>query len=111
MHHTINHLELFRYYRMDSLAAEGLRRFLAQLLETYIQEGQGVPVIITLSKPEFENLAQAYHDLLIGYKHPRINSLNWRWRTQDRTLTKLKNIFVDWNPVDKNAMSSIYENS
>ena len=108
MAQTINALNLFKFYRIDSLAAETLRRFLAQILETYIQEGN-TPIIINLDKIEFENLAQTYNDLLIGYRHPRIDSVSWRWRNSDATLQKLKMIFPQWQTADENPLPSLYE--
>lgn len=103
MSKTIHSIDIFRYYRIDVSAAETLRRFVSQILETYMDEGD-VPIILSLTKTEFENLAQAYNDLLIGYRHPRINSMQWNFRIRDRTLTKLAAVFPCWQTVE-----SIYQ--
>lgn len=97
---TISSLDIFRYYRIDVVAAGSLRTFLSQILETYLDEGS-TPMVISLTKTEFEAMSQAYHDLLVGYKHPRVDSMCWRWRCQDRTLRKLKSTFPSWQTVDE----------
>lgn len=98
MVNSINKFELFRFYKIESFAAETLRVLMSQLLETYIDAGN-CTVLVTLDKKQFDNLAQAYRDICTGYKHPRSNSLSASFRANDATLKKLASIFPHWNAV------------
>ena len=89
----------FGYYLIDDSAVYVLRKFLSQLLETALEESSA-PMIISLSQSEFDALATAYHDLLIGYRHPRQDSMAFRFRQNDATLAKLKEIFPKWKTCD-----------
>lgn len=117
-HQTINHLNLFSYYKIERFAAEHLRVLLSQLLETYMEHGDCV-VLLSLKVDNFKTLAQAYCDILTGYRHPRKDSLTWRYRTTDRTLRKLAAIFPelahaeqsprDFMPSEKHDCQSLNE--
>lgn len=85
----------YSYFLIDDSAASMLRRFLSQILETTLEEGS-TPMILSLSKTEFDALATAYHDLLVGYRHPRQDSMALRFREQDETLQKLKKLYPQW---------------
>lgn len=91
---TINHLELFSYYRIERISADYLRMLLAQLLETWLDQGDSM-VFLQLGKSEASALAQAYHDLLIGYKHPRRDSYSWQYLVNDPTLARLRARFPE----------------
>lgn len=100
-HSTINHLDIFKFYRLEIFAASTLRMLVRQLLETYIDEGT-CTALISLDKAQFEKLAQAYRDLCIGYKHPRQNSMSAHFSPDDETLMKLCRIFPSWDAEGKN---------
>lgn len=85
----------YSYFLIDDSAASKLRRFLSQILETTLEEGS-TPMILTLTKTEFDSLATAYHDLLVGYRHPRQDSMAFRFREQDETVQKLKKLYPQW---------------
>lgn len=89
----------FSYFLIDDSAASLLRHFLSQILETTLEEGS-TPIILSLSKTEFDALATAYHDLLVGYRHPRQDSMAFRFREQDETLQKLKKLYPQWLTCD-----------
>lgn len=92
---TINGFDFFKYYRLEDFAAGALRQLVQQLLETYIDQGNCV-ALVDIDKNQFKNLAQAYKDLLTGYKHPRVNSLSWHYSPNDPTLRKLLLFFPEW---------------
>lgn len=89
----------YSYFLIDDSAAYVLRKFLSQLLETTLEDSS-TPMIISLSQSEFDAIATAYHDLLIGYRHPRQDSAAFRFRENDETLLKLKQIFPNWKTCD-----------
>lgn len=91
---TINHLECYNFFRLERLAADHLRSLLSQLLETWMDQGDSM-VLLQLSVKEATYLAQAYHDLLIGYKHPRRDSYTWKYLLNDRTLARLRERFPE----------------
>lgn len=89
----------FSYFLIDDSAASLLRQFLSQILETTLEQGS-TPIIVSLTKTEFDALATAYHDLLVGYRHPRQDSVAFRFREQDETLQKLKKLYPQWLTCD-----------
>lgn len=96
---SISNIDSYSYYRLNYFGSEAVRTLLSQLLETYLEQGN-CTALISLTKDDFENLSQAYNDLLIGHRHPRIDSVSWRYRENDPTLKKLQKAFPAWMTAD-----------
>ncbi len=92
MKHSISGLPIFRFYALNTLSASTLRTLLAQLVETYIEQGN-CTCLVSIDRNLFENLCQAYNDLLTGFHHPRRDSLSWRYCLGDATRRKILSIF------------------
>lgn len=92
---SVNHLDFYHYYRLEDIASETLRRLLSQLLATYIEQGS-CTCLLDIDKTEFAKLAQAYNDLCVGYKHPRVDSRAFAYRSKDPILRQLAAMFPEW---------------
>lgn len=104
---SISGLPIFRYYSLNALSASTLRTLLAQLVETYIEQGN-CTCLVSIDKNLFENLCQAYNDLLTGYHHPRRDSLSWRYCIGDATRRKILSIFPQLADDDSKTPCNLY---
>ena len=91
---TIFGIDSFSYFRLNVGSSLFLQKLLSQFIETYLEQGE-CTCLVDLSKNTFDEIAQAYTDLLIGFRHPRVDSAQWRYRQNDPTLKKLMAKFPD----------------
>lgn len=76
------------FFKLDAIAVLHLQSFLSQLIETYLDNPRAVQ-LVRLSRVEFDSLANCYRNLLVGYFHPRTDSLTKQIRMSDPTLRRL----------------------
>lgn len=81
-------MNFFHFYRIDELVCADLRRLLAQVIETTLDDARAV-VLLQLSEQELYSLARAYRDILVGYEHPRKSSAYRRYDHADKTLMRI----------------------
>lgn len=80
------------YYRIDTFGAEALRKLVSQLIETFL-DCPNSAAIVSFTKDQLYDVARAYRDLCVGYRHPRVTSRSFHYRPQDSTLQRLYGFF------------------
>ena len=78
----------YNYYRIDAACADTVRKLLAQLLETFLDCPDSC-ALLTFSDEQLYDVARAYRDICVGYRHPRVSSTSFHYRPSDPTLQRL----------------------